>query len=80
MDNVYNELYVVQLAYEQAFVDQNGVKTRQTVVRQMATPPMASPPFSVNRKLILFWGFSWAHHGNASAIMILNFFFFRNCT
>lgn len=50
MGNVYNELYTVQLTYEQAFVDQSGVRTRQNVVRQMATPPIARPPFSVNRK------------------------------
>nr|XP_055053904.1 zona pellucida protein AX 4 [Misgurnus anguillicaudatus] len=52
MDNVYNELYVVQLAYEQAFVDQSGVKTRQNVVRQMATPPIALPLFSVNQTVL----------------------------
>ncbi|XP_056598711.1 zona pellucida protein AX 4 [Triplophysa dalaica] len=49
MDNVYNELYTVQLTYEQVFVDHSGVRTRQNVVRQMATPPIAHPPFSVNQ-------------------------------
>lgn len=50
MDNVYNELYTVKLTYEQVFVDQSGVGTRQNAVRQMASPPIARPPYSVNRK------------------------------
>lgn len=54
MDNVYNELYTVQLTYEQVFVDHSGVRTRQNVVRQMATPPIAHPLFSVNRKFCVY--------------------------
>lgn len=57
MDNVYNELYTVQLTYEQVFVDHRGVRTRQNVVRQMATPPIAHPLFSVNRKVFGVYGF-----------------------
>ncbi|XP_050969724.1 zona pellucida protein AX 4 isoform X2 [Labeo rohita] len=49
MDNVYNELYMVQLTYQQTFVDQRGVVTKHNVVRQMATPPIPRPPFSVNQ-------------------------------
>ncbi|KAL1271680.1 hypothetical protein QQF64_030696 [Cirrhinus molitorella] len=49
MDNVYNELYMVQLTYQQTFVDQHGVVTKHNVVRQMATPPIPRPPFSVNQ-------------------------------
>lgn len=45
MENVYNELYVVQLT------DQNGVVTKHNAVRQMATPPVPRLPFSVNREL-----------------------------
>ncbi|XP_043101616.1 zona pellucida protein AX 4 isoform X2 [Puntigrus tetrazona] len=47
--NVYNVLYAVVLTYQQVFVDQRGVKTEYNVVRQMATPPIPYPPFSVNQ-------------------------------
>ncbi|XP_074416275.1 LOW QUALITY PROTEIN: uncharacterized protein LOC107738014 [Sinocyclocheilus rhinocerous] len=49
MENVYNELYMVQLTYQQMLVDQHGVVTKHNVVRQMATPPIPHPPFSVNQ-------------------------------
>lgn len=59
MDNVYNELYMVQLTYQQTFVDQRGVVTKHNVVRQMATPPIPRPPFSVNRESpIVLWHFT----------------------
>ncbi|KAF4111382.1 zona pellucida protein AX 4 isoform X2 [Onychostoma macrolepis] len=47
--NVYNELYTVQLTYQQKLVDQNGVVTKHNAVRQMATPPIPRSPFSVNQ-------------------------------
>ncbi|XP_051512641.1 uncharacterized protein LOC127416983 [Myxocyprinus asiaticus] len=49
MGNVYNELYSVQLSYQQSFVDHGGVETRHNVVRQMATPLIARPPFTINQ-------------------------------
>lgn len=60
-DNVYNDLNMVQLTYQQVFVDQRGVKTMHNVVRQMATPPIPYPPFSVNfeLELLLNLGTSW---------------------
>lgn len=51
MGNVYNELYMVQLTYQQTLVDQHGVVTKHNAVRQMATPPVPRLPFSVNREL-----------------------------
>ncbi len=51
MENVYNELFMVQLTYQQTLVDQHGVVTKHNVVRQMATPPVPRLPFSVNREL-----------------------------
>uniref|UniRef100_A0A672RNI8 Zona pellucida protein AX 4 n=1 Tax=Sinocyclocheilus grahami TaxID=75366 RepID=A0A672RNI8_SINGR len=52
-DNVYYELYMVQLTYQQVFVDQHGVKTMHNVVRQMAIPPIPYPLFffSVNQTI-----------------------------
>ncbi|XP_073692754.1 zona pellucida protein AX 4 [Garra rufa] len=49
MDNVYNEMYMVQLTYQQMFLDQHGVATKHNAVRQMATPPIPRPPYSVNQ-------------------------------
>lgn len=50
-DGVYNELYTIQLTYQQSFVDQRGVETKYNVIRQMATPPIPRLPFSINREL-----------------------------
>ncbi len=51
MENVYNELYMVQLTCQQRLVDQHGVVTKHNAVRQMVTPPVPRLPFSVNREL-----------------------------
>ncbi|KAK9972160.1 hypothetical protein ABG768_025486 [Culter alburnus] len=48
-DGVYNELYTIQLTYQQSFVDQRGVETKYNVIRQMATPPIPRLPFSINQ-------------------------------
>lgn len=50
-DGTYNELYTVQLNYQQSFADQRGVETKYNVVRQMATPPIPYPLFTINREL-----------------------------
>lgn len=50
-DGVYNELYTIQLTYQQLFVDQRGVETKYNVIRQMAAPPIPRLPFAINREL-----------------------------
>ncbi|TRY94235.1 hypothetical protein DNTS_028579, partial [Danionella cerebrum] len=49
MNNVYNEMYTVQLTYRQTVVDHKGVATTQNVVRQMDTEPIPRPLYSVNQ-------------------------------
>ncbi|ROL45590.1 hypothetical protein DPX16_17706 [Anabarilius grahami] len=48
-DGVYNELYTIQLTYQQLLVDQRGLETKYNVIRQMATPPIPRLPFSINQ-------------------------------
>lgn len=51
---MYHEVYAVLLTYQQDFVDQNGMDTKYSVFKQMATPAIPRIPFSINRELGCF--------------------------
>ncbi|NP_001191108.1 zona pellucida protein AX 4 precursor [Danio rerio] len=53
MDNVYYEIYTVQLAYQQTYVDQSGMVTKKNVVRQISSPLVPRVLYTVNKTNIV---------------------------
>lgn len=51
MENVYYEIYTVQLAYQQKYVDHSGMVTTKNVVRQISSPLVPRVLYTINREL-----------------------------
>ncbi|XDV18957.1 hypothetical protein PO909_024543 [Leuciscus waleckii] len=49
IDGMYHEVYAVLLTYQQNLVDQNGVDTKYSVFKQMASPAIPCILFSINQ-------------------------------